>query len=241
LISEKAGEEQAGKEYDKLIKLADQKFNEGNYEEAKTFYKRSKTYKPEESYPDQKIAEADKKLGELNAQEVEYNKLVASADGLFEKKDFVNAKADYNKALKIFDREYPRRRLADLEKEEKKLADKEAAAEAEKNKEARYASLIKEADELLSSKNYESSKEKYKAAYDVMPEKYPQDQVTKINKILASMQDEEQAELQYKKIIDAADSDLKSEKFDNAETLYKRANSLRPEDPYPLEQIAKIG
>ena len=241
LISKQAGQEQADKEYQKLIDLADKKFDEGEYQEAIGFYERSKTFKPDDPYPDERIAASQKKIGDLNDMEVQYNKLVAAADSKFEKGELESAKADYNSAIAIFDREYPRRRLADLEKVEKELADKEASEQEEKDKEARYTALIEEADQLLSEKDYERAKDKYKEAHEVMNNQdYPQEQIDHINKILVDIQDEEQAELQYKKIVDAADKALDNESFDEAEDLYKRANSFRPEDPYPLEQIAKI-
>ena len=45
---------------------------------------------------------------------------------------------------------------------------------------------------------------------------------------------------QYNKIIDMADQFFQDEKYDKSLNLYRRAQSLKPDDKYPPEQIKKV-
>ena len=240
ILSEKAGAEQAKKEYDKIIRIADQKFNEGAYDEARGLYNRAKNYQPDETYPDEQIGKINEKLAADQAKEAQYNQLIAEGDKAFRKNSFDEAKAAYNGAIQVFDRDYPRSQLKAIEDKIREQQSAEEAKLAEKEKRERYQALVDEADQLFADKSLEQAKDKYKEAYEILPNDYPQEQVDKINAILMAQTRAEEGNKMYDRIIQTADENFNENNLKEARELYARAGKLKPSDGYPPQQIMKI-
>ena len=86
----------------------------------------------------------------------------------------------------------------------------------------------------------EKSKELYIQANKVLPsETFPQEQITFINQKMKESAAGE-IEKQYNKVIDMADKLFQDEKYEKSLNLYRRAQSLKPDDAYPPEQIKKV-
>ena len=70
-------------------------------------------------------------------------------------------------------------------------------------------------------------------------ETFPQEQITFINQKMKESAAGE-IEKQYNKVIDMADKFFQDEKYEKSLNLYRRAQSLKPDDAYPPEQIKKV-
>ncbi len=240
LLSEAAGKEQAEKEFKKLMKVAESEYANGNLEDAIGYYKRAKKYKPEDSKPDEMIGKIEAEIAQNQAKEGQYNEFISAADKAFKKNNWDDAKSKYYTAIGVFDRKYPRDQIALIERKIKEEADAKAAKEAEKNKKANYDKLIAQADGQFNAKDYDNAIQSYKDAYALIPEKYPSNQIDKINAILEELSSKVEGAKMYEKIIKQADEYFNAKNWPDARSYYARADQLRPTDKYPSSQIMKI-
>ena len=265
------------KNYNNAINKADKFFVSKNYENAKKEYNSALTIKPEETYPKNKITQIDKLLAqkdndeaaaaELAAKEAaaaaalaskekldaDYNKLIASADGMFKGKKYNEAKNKYNEALKLKQEQYPKDKISEIDKliAERKAAEKEAADLAAKEAAAAvlaakakldtdYNNLIASADGMFKSKNYTGAKTKYQNALSKKPdETYPKDKISEIDKILADEAVAKQKEADFQKIIASADALLDAKKYKESKTKYIAASKIKSND-YTKGRIAQL-
>jgi len=147
-------------------------------------------------------------LGVLSCGNAEYDKAIADADSLFEKKDYMGAKSEYTKALKILpDEEYPKAQLGKVEGFLAEIA-KQKAIEDEKV----YNGLIEKADKLFANKDLAGAREVYQNASAVKPaETYPKNRIAEITKIL-----EEEANMKnypYHLVIGCFEVDKNAERY----------------------------
>lgn len=103
------------KAYKEAIEQADAALTKENYKQAKTLYTKAADYKPEETYPKDKIKEINKIL--LKQKASKYKAQVKNADNLFNKKSYDKAKASYGKASKLMPKEkYPKEMIQKINK-----------------------------------------------------------------------------------------------------------------------------
>ena len=225
-------------QYKDAIAKADKFFAAKDYNNAKTNYQAALTIKAGEKYPTDQIALCDKNLGDLEAQklkEQQYKDALAKADKLFVAKDYINAKSGYEDALNIKSGEkYPTDQIA--------LCDKFLGdIEANKKRDEQYKELISKADSEFSGKNYADAKSDYTAALKIKPaEKYPQDQIAKIDAILKGIENDKLKEQQYKDLITKADQLFGTKDYINSKSNYSQASALKSAEQYPKDQVAKI-
>mgnify|MGYP003707352727 CR=1 FL=1 len=131
--------EELKKQYDKIVAVADKKFQEKEYESAKDLYKRAMSFNPSDTYPPKKIAEIENILSQLAAEEkikqqkeaeklIAYNQFISKGNTNFGKTRYDEALKNYNEALKIKPGEtYPKQRIDEINKlleEQKKQKEK---------------------------------------------------------------------------------------------------------------------
>ena len=135
---------------------------------------------------------------------------------------------------------YPSQRIAEIDQILLEMASNKLDEERFKANKEKYDQLISKANGLRDAEQWEKSKELYIQANKVLPsETYPQEQITFINQ---KMKESAAAEIekQYNKVIDMADKFFQDEKYEKSLNLYRRAQSLKPDDAYPPEQIKKV-
>ena len=169
-------------QYEDLIAKADLSFGSKDYPTAEGFYRQAQQVLPDETYPQEQI---DKCLEFINQAE-QAEALQAEFDALVQKGDDAAAQTKY--ALAIESYQGALNLLPDNQEVKSKLEDAQsllAEKEAADKKQADYAALILEADDLFKDASYTEAKVKYQAAKDIIPEEtYPLDQITKIDKLL---------------------------------------------------------
>ena len=147
--------------------------------------------KPEESYPQERITEIGNILAQLSAAQKAYEEAIAKADREFNREGWDAATAAYNEAKQAkSDETYPDEQLAKIDSivtTRARLAEEAAAAEAARlaaiqaEKDKNYADAIARADNLFNDKNYENSRNEYRAALEIKPEEsYPQERIREI-------------------------------------------------------------
>ena len=121
------------KEYDRLISKADKSFDRQNYADAKKIYEQAALVLPNETYPYDRIAEANDRIvdltrpeeveaaaparAELEGNDREYEDRVREGDQAFDGQQWEAAKVAYEAALALKPEErYPKNRLRRLEK-----------------------------------------------------------------------------------------------------------------------------
>jgi len=254
--------------YNAVIAQAESELSAKKYEDAKRKFSEASIILPEETYPKTKIKEIDDLLAQLAAEKDnaalaekerndKYNAFIAQADAGFKSKDYDAAKQNYKAALGIKANEsYPKAKLleidiilADLAKQQEEIS---VTNNALKQKQERYNSLIKKADESLAKKTYKDALNLYNEAVDLMPsEVYPKEKIVEINALLAEIarqeKDNESASMaekqkraEYDKLIYDGDRAFRFDKYFDAKYKYENALALYPNEKYPKEQLEEV-
>jgi hypothetical protein len=243
--------------YKAAIAKADKSLAGKDYSNAKNTYKEAAALQPSEVYPKDKIAEIDKLLAalankdasekerlakekELNAK---YEALISKADKALSSKEYTNAKSSYTEAAVLKTTEqYPKDKLAEIDKILAAMAGKEAAEKDRLAKEgelnSKYNAAIALGDKALGGKDYAAAKASYSQALSLKSnEKYPKSKLDEIDKLLASAGE---LETKYKAAIAKGDAALNSKSYDDAKKSYKDALALKAAEQYPKDKLAKI-
>jgi len=251
LASQKSAAEK-DKQYNDAIAKADKLFTAKDYSNSKSAYNEALGVKPSEQYPKTKIVEIDKLLAALDAQkssaakqkeiDEKYKAAIAKGDGAFTTKDYSTAKSGYTEASGIKPSEqYPKQKLAEIDKLLAELAAQKSGAEKEKL----YKDAIARGDKLFAGKFYEDSKSAYNDALGVKPaEQYPKDKIAEINKILADLASKNSADKtlneNYLAAITRGDFAFNGKTYANAKAAYNEALTYKPNEQYPKDKLAAI-
>ena len=228
--------------YQSTVKKADKLLQSNDLAGSLDVFNQAHALKPNETYAAGKIIEIEKRLTQENL----YTATLKNADQLFEKKDFINAQADYRKAsgLKPEDT-YPKVQIRKIDEaiaanllqeaeNAKKLAQQVRMNQA-------YSAAITEANSNLTAKNYKEAKKKYIEALEYQPDsEYPKTQIAKIDEVLV----QEEAQAQTKKDFDKAFAEgenlLAKKELAKAKDAYTRAYTLIPSEILPPKRISEI-
>lgn len=131
--------------YQKLIAVADKKFDSEDYDKAKELYIRAKGMKPGDSYPPDQIRKINdilKGLKDKDATTAQFQEIIQKADAAFAEEKYTQALKDYNRALGVIPGSaYPTRQIDKIKDILDQLAaDKANEAFEEKRKEVLDAS-----------------------------------------------------------------------------------------------------
>ena len=104
--------------------------------------------------------------------------------------------------------------------------------------EEKYKKIVRKADKLFDEKSLIESKEVYKEALAQRPkDQYVIDRIKEIDDLLAKQKSSDQL---YKDYITQADKKFNEKNYVLSKELYKRAQALKPNEPYPPQRIAEI-
>jgi tetratricopeptide (TPR) repeat protein len=230
-------------EYKAAVAEADKLFAEKAYEKSIEGYNKALGMKPDESYPKEKIAEANNLIAEQKQLEEQYKGLIASADASFDSKDYETAKSTYEEALELKSaEEYPQKRIAEIAE----LLG--AAAKLEED----YNNAIKAGDAAFDTEKYDEAKTSYEQALALKSEEqYPKDKLEeiklKLEELAKKKAEEEAAALAQKKLdeeynalIASADAAMGNEDYDKAKADYTAALGVKSQESYPQEKLDEI-
>jgi tetratricopeptide (TPR) repeat protein len=228
--------------YKSTIDVADKAYDNKNWEVALAKYNEALELKPGESHPTERIADINKKIADQKAKEAEakakqkkYDDLIAEADNLFSADKLNDAKEKYIQASKVFPSEdKPKDKISEINA---LLIQREAQAK----KDAEYTAAMEKANAFFADKKYQDALSEYNKALGVYPEKTePQDQINKINTILANQKSAEQREKDYQAKMKEGNEFFASNNLTNALSAFNEALSLKEGDAAAQAKIDEV-
>lgn len=244
LLADAAGQKQLDEKYKAAIVKGDNAFSSKDYSSARSSYTEASGLKPSEQYPKTKLAEIAELLKNLSAQEMEkkYNDAISRGDKGFAGKDYTSAKSAYTEASALKPSEqYPKTKLAEIDKILKDIAAKNSASEELNNN---YLAAISRGDLAFKEYSFANAKVAYNEALTYKPEeKYPKDKLAEIEKLekdRANAQADKEREAKYSQAIEKGDKLFAIKNYPQAKMSYQDALSYKPNEKYPKERIAQI-
>ncbi len=252
LLAIRAAEKQREIEdgYKSAVLSGNRLFSSNQYSLAKSEYERALGYKPGDTYATGRITEINRIVAEQEqraaadqARKKQYDEVISRADGLKNMKDYVNARAEYNRALQIIPEEtYPRQQIAEIDRI---TAEQERVLAEKRTRENNYSMAISKADGYFRLQEYEKAKAEYNNALTIMPDEiYPKNKISEIDNIIAA-QLKAQADARalneaYDNAVKQADILFGQKKYVEAKSGYTTALNYKPGSAYPGEQISRI-
>ena len=216
-------------EYQKYLASGDVYFNAGDYLNAKASYQMAIDIMPDEPQAKDKLKKTMDLLRAQKAQNILYDVAVASADKLFQAKEYDKARVEYENASRMLSSEkYPKDRINEIIKIQVDLQMKEDG----------YARAIANGDRLYVSLKYRQALPEYENASKLKPEEsYPKEKIARLKVILDSLQaiDDE-----YIKAIASGDQLFSAKSFTDSRKSYVQASKLKPDQIYPKNRIMEI-
>ncbi len=223
--------------YNKAITEANSRLTAKQYPEAREKYMEALQYLPDSDYPKRQVAKIDELLAQQEAEAKtrrDFDLAIVEGESLFKTKDLMKAKDAFMKAYNLIPSEVvPPKRISEINdliaQQERNDAAQKATLEA-------YQKAIQRADNHFGNKEYNSAQLAYSEALLIIPnEKYPQDQLDLIVKLL-----KEQNEQNYKTAIAKADNSFNTNQLDDATTNYQEALKYKKDDQYATQRITEI-
>lgn len=241
ILGQLEAERQREANYLAAIQAGDSFLDSENYSSAKDSYQAALALKSTEPYPQQKIADIDSILARLEKERLaaealraSYDEVIGRADAELADKQYAAARSSFQEALSLLPEEtYPKDRLAEIDRL------------IESERENAFQAAIASGDQFFEAENYSESKSAYTEALEIKPnDTYAAEQITRITNILEQLaQDQVQRERlqqEYDAKLKEAELAFNNSRFEQAKNLYQQANTLKPDEAYPVEQIAKI-
>ena len=214
--------------YNEYIREGDSFFNRKEWASALTAFKSANELFPEESYPQVKIKDINKKLeDERNQTKIaaQVMALLMEGDKLIAIEEFDDGIAKYEEVLTLDpNNEEARRKLA-----EAKL--KREAWLKQKDIDAQYLEYITKADEDFNQKEYETAVVTYRNAINLKPdEKYPQDQINKAEEFMTLAMAEEARKKSFDELVNKGDGKVSEKEYQSGISFYEQALDIFPND-----------
>ncbi len=215
--------------YNRAIASADMYYKNQEYTNARIEYQKAADLKPSEQYPDTKLVELNKIIGDKELQQSSYDQLIAAADKLFEEGKYEQAKIEYQKALDLKPGEkHPSDRIKEIESI---LASRAMAMNL-------YNQTIASADKLMAAGDYNKAISEYQSAIAMRPtEQYPKDKIAEIDRI---KKEKQAIDDQYNKAMADGSLNYQQKDYDQALIRYQDAAKLKPQEQAPADKIAEI-
>ena len=251
-------------QYNALIADANNDFKNKEYLVSKGKYQQALTLKSDEVLPKDQIAKIDQILNDSQREKEtnsQYAQFIKKAQEEFSQNKLKEARATYQKAynLKPFE-PMPPMRIAEIDKmiaqmdENAQLAAMEEAQRLAKEKADRlqYENAIAAGDKSFAEKQYKIARTHYMTALTALPnEKYPRDQIAKIDELLAqeemnnalALQKAEQDSLQkakdrlFTRTMSTAKELENNLRYEEAILKYNDAISIKPDQRTAIQKI----
>lgn len=208
-----ANSAEADEEYNELIEDGDIYFEREQWDRAIDKFAEASALKPNETYPKNRMEEAQTRQADLAAQQadliaktIEYEGLIDEANLLFRDDNYADALVKYEAAGSVLPAERfwqqraeaCRERMAEADAKDSgrrnraaEEAEREAAAALERERRENYNRINDGADEAFRNNDYAEAIAQYNEALAIYPdERYPQQRIAEAEKRLARAQDD---------------------------------------------------
>jgi len=230
-------EQQLAADYSAALDAGDSFMRTEEYENAIAKYEEALELRPDESYPKDQIAEAEKIIAELEAamaNQEQFNQLMAEADEFSKEENFPEAIAKYEEALIV---------IPGNSEAENKLDDARealAALEAKAANQAEYDELITKADAAFTAENYEEAKTAYEEASDVFPdEEYPQTRIAACESKLNALAEAAEKKEEFDQLVADGSEAMVDTDYEKAIEKFQEALALIPNEEPAVSKLAE--
>jgi tetratricopeptide (TPR) repeat protein len=264
LEAERIRQQKIDEQYKAVLADALKDFDGKKYQIAKDKYQKASSLKPTETFPKDQIAKIDQILNDLQKQQetnAQYAQFVKDAESAFRNQKLKDSRDLYQKARDLKpDEPVPPARIAEIEKliaQQEELAKQTAAEEAQRlAKEAAdkkyYDDELAEGDREFKATQYKIARDHFTNASNVRPnEKYPKDQISKIDELLARQEADRLATLtkakqdsirrEKDKLFDATIAEgnhfEQNKQFQEAIRKYQDAIQIKPEERTNVQKL----
>ena len=240
----KQAEDQTKMEYDNIIKIADENFNNKNYGEARDLYKKAREIDFTNDYPNQRIVEINQLLSELSAKENDEKRNTAikeKFDGLILKAEDAKANNQLNKAKEFYlqaskimpNDPIPNSKILEIEK----LMVDQFSNKSKK----KYDDFIAKAEKFFNDKNYDKSIIYYRKAWSVLPdETEPKEKIKQVSEAKITALNNMEKNNQYNSLIKQGKRYLSSKSYSLAIESFQNASKVNPEGKEHIGKVAEI-
>lgn len=206
--------------YDLAMDEAKKLFDNKDYVASRNAYEKARNLNPDETLPDDKIAEIDKILAGIKALNDKYNAATAKGDSLLNAGKYEDAKNSFNTALTIKpDETYSKGKIAYIDTKLKEIA-----------LEKEYNANISSGDKAFNEKNYASANNFFLAALKLKPNAaYPTEKIQKIKQIQDKIEEQE-TDKEFKALIRQGDIAYSDGEYQGALNYYDDATLLKPDN-----------
>jgi hypothetical protein len=251
--------------YDAILSRADGDFQQESFENARTAFLEAQKLKPEETYPQEMLAQIDSilegraqlaaeaeaekarlaseaeaaeqvRLAVLEAEkQSQYNWAIVRGDSLFSLNEYENARSEYQAALQVKPDENFPQQR--LGEVNRILSERELVRQEQEKLNQDYRNAVLMADQQFNAEDFRNAIAGYEMALGIKSgEPYPKERIAEAERLLQQLERDER----YDSIILAADGYFQSESWSEARTEYENALQVKPNENYPKNQIDKI-
>jgi len=215
-----------GDAYQTAINKGDRFLASANYSKALSEYRYASWQKSEEIYPKIKIEEVQNLMLLANKIQTEILRTNTSSEIVVSEKDITSISSIEPNADK---------RKPAQENTLQKNEEFNTRAVIRNETDIKYTNLVKSADTLFDSKEYDAAINSYKSALEIKPEEiYPKERIAECGNLLAQLQKQQK---EYDIDIREADKLFSEKNYPSSLNAYQFALKIYPEKSYPLEQI----
>lgn len=253
-----AAEKAIRDKYNAAIASGDAAMGSKEYTRARSAYSDALALFPAEAYPKSKLAEIDGIMRQLAANELArkqkaaadsmaqanllaFNLKIKEAETYIDQLQLENALGSYRQAIVVLPEKQPvvQPKIKEVEDLMAKLAKLESD----------YQTAIAAGDRQFAAESFETARKSYQSALTLKPqETYPKAQIDRIDLKLRELalaaeqaRAAEKTNAAYNEAIKTADEHFARNDYSVAQFYYTKASGIQPENPYPKEQLAKIG
>lgn len=224
------------KEYDKFIDQGDSFFSQNSLKAARDMYTNASKLFPDETYPKEQLQKIQDKLDaekDQREKKQKYDEAIAEADRLFNEEKYEQSIVKYKEAIEFESAAtYPKERI--------KIAEEKFAEQQEQERlKEEVDAIVKEADILANSRNYEDAIAKYDEALALLstPE-IEQKKQSAVEKLEALQNEEKRAE-QIEKLLAAANESFEAGSFQDALNDYEAVLNIEDTNTEAIEGAEK--
>lgn len=219
---EKAKAEEA---YQALLKVANDEFNNSNWETAKSKYSEAVALNSEDTYPKDRLKEIEEKLAEIakaEANKKAYDQAMAEGQKSIDEKEYITAISKFEKAKALL----PEDNEAQLKINEVNTILANLKNEAEKEK--AYQAAMLAGNEFRNGQSYNEAKSEYTKALsfkDNDPNAIAE--IKKIDQIISDLEDAARKDSQFEALVKEGDDAFSNNNFNNAIEKYNEALKIK--------------
>ncbi len=227
--------QQLEENYNKAIQEGDKNFGEGKFNDAIIAYQHALALKADETYPQQRINEANNQLAAIASEEQRQeriNHLLTTANQYFTDKEYEQAENTYRELLQLDPNNSTA--LSQIK------AIEDLYAEIARQKQQNYDTAMRSGNNFMTGKKYPEAIEQFTIALD----NKPNDETANQQLTLAKQYNQSRLNAlaqEYQQLVSSGDTQFEGKNYDKAIDFYSKAMALNTGNSYPSDMIKKIG